>query len=169
MFDVLKDLSPGDAFTIDDPKVFDFTQSEDFEVVEKKLYTGDEGDLLIIDTDGYYLVAHTLAGDPRYYIYEMNLSGTISELEDDGVSVLNDDGEFRERFSIKGQKPTPLTAVIGPIYGLNLEDTEVECTEAACCEYRAKSKHYPVTLFEKCDTHFNVYQGFRISENSIVI
>jgi hypothetical protein len=181
MFESLKELSVKDSITIDDSKVKEFTEAEDYDIVNIKTYSCEEGEIVILELDNnYFMIAHTLSGDPRYYIYELNLSGTCEDLEDDGMSILNREGELKSRIAmrvnigIRNRINLTLIATYGPIYGLTMDRNDQspddDFVELNFCEYKGRSKkHYRSTAVEQCDNIFNVYQGFRFSEKSIVL
>jgi len=174
MLEELKELVPGEMLTIDDPDVREFTENEDFNVLGVKIYSQDEGEILFLDLDGYYLVCHTFDGDPRYYIYELNADGDEDDLSDDGFRlVLKDDPLPHKMYAGRNDREVLYKATIGPVYELNVDredgPEESEGGEIAVCEYRSKSKHHSHALIELLDTTFRVYQGFQISKNSIVL
>jgi hypothetical protein len=174
IFETLKELAAGDMLTIDDDDAREFTEAEDYEVVAVKLYSQDEGELLLIDLNRFYLAAHSFDGEPRYYLCELNASGDEDELEDDGYRlVLRDDPMPRKLYAGRNDREIPYQATIGPIYNLNVDrddaPPEEEAGEIAACEYRGKTKNMTHILIEKLDAIFNVYQGFQISEGNIVI
>lgn len=166
MFETLKELSKKDRFSIDDKNVISMCGEEDFTVHETRLYTQDEGELLIIDVNDYYLIAHNFGGDSRYYFYEINESGTIEDLEELGFRLLDDDNEYKERFKIKATKPILCKIHYGPIYNLSQDGNDGEIN---FCEYRTSNKQFPVLAMEENEDIITLYQGIRISESNIVI
>jgi len=174
MFEALKELTAGEMLTIDDGDVHEFTDAEDFNVVGVKVYSQDEGEIAFLDLDGFFLVAHTFDGDPRYYVYELNANGDEDELEDEGFRlIVKDEPLPRKLYAGRNDREIPYKATIGPVYELNVDrDDSTEADDAghvAVCEYRGKTRQMTHILIEMLDATFNVYQGFQIAEDSIVL
>jgi hypothetical protein len=176
MLEELKEIAVGDMLTIDNADVLEMTDAEDFTVLGVKVYTQDEGDVIIIDLETHCLIAHTLGGEPRYYVVEKAASGSPDELEDDGFRlVLKDDSMPSKFYSGRNGGEILYKAKHGPVYGMNVERDDVppeeEASEIAVCEYRGKTKSKPlsVVMLERLDEHYALYQGLQISEASIIL
>lgn len=176
MLEELKEIAVGEMLTIDNPDVLELTGTEDFTVVCVKSYTQDEGDVLIIDLDLYYLVAHTLLGEPRYYLVERTSSGTPDNLEDDGFRlILRGEAMPRKLYSGRNDHEITYIAKHGPVYGMNVErddsPPEIEPGDISICGYRGKTKIklMSVILLERLDDCYTLYQGFQISEANILL
>lgn len=176
MLEELKEIEVGEMLTVDHADVLEFTGGDDFTVASVKAYTQDEGDVAVIDLDGFHLIAHTLDGEPRYYVTELAASGEVNDLEDDGFRlVLKDDSMPKKLYSGRNDREIPYKAKYGPVYGMNVErddnPPEEEADDIAVCEYRSKAKTKPlsVVFLERLDAHYNLYRGFQIGEASILL
>lgn len=176
MLEELKEIAVGEMLTVDNEDVLEFTTAEDFTVVNVKAYSQDEGEVAIVDLDGYYLIAHTLDGEPRYYVTELAASGEADDLEEGGFRLaLKDDSMPKKLYSGRNDREIPYKAKYGPVYGLNVErddnPPDDDPGDIAVCEYRGKTKVKQLTtvFLERLDDHYNVYLGFQISEGSILL
>lgn len=173
MYDHLKELGAGDKFSVDHPAARTLTSQDDYEVRNVRLYTQEEGELLVLELEDHILIAHTLCGDPRYYVYEECVHGSIGDLDEEGVSPLDTGNEFRQRMKVRvGGKVVAAKAVCGPVYEMVVErnDTSGEDPfEVACCEFRTNSKQHPFLLVVRQDDRLEVYQGVRVPEDALVL
>lgn len=171
MYDDIKELRSGNKISVDHPGVFALTQQEDFEVRGVRVFSQDDGEIVMVELDEFHLVAHTLTGDPRYYMYEEYASGTAAALDEEGLHPL-DGEEFRARMRVKaGGKAVQCKAVNGPVYGLAVDrdDRGGDAQEVGCCEYRTSWKHHPLLLVVREDDRLVAYRGLRVPEDSIVL
>lgn len=171
MYAALKDLTIGDQLSIDDKSVFGLTRQEDFEVMSSTLYSQEEGEVLIMEiSDDFFLIAHTLNGDPRYYIYELNYDGSIEDVEEEGIRLLDSSNEFKARTKIKvGTKSITCKTLFDPVYDLIVEsDSSIDQPVSLAC-YKTSSKTYPYLFAEVIGDFMSVYQGIRIQQTTIVI
>lgn len=172
MYDDIKELRSGTKISVDHPGVFALTQQEDFEVRGVRVFAQDDGEVVMVEMDDFYLVAHTLTGDPRYYVYEEYATGTASAMDEEGLHPLDGEGEFRPRMRVKaGGKAVPCKAVNGPVYGLAVErdDRGGDAQDVSCCEYRTGWKQHPMLLMMREDDQLAAYRGLRVPEDSIVL
>ena len=175
MLEELKEIAQGEMLTIDNNEVKEFTGQDDFTVVGVKTYTQEEGDVLVADLDGYYLIAHTLDGEPRYYVTENAAAGDADSLEDDGFRLVQkDDAMPKKLYAGRNDREVPYKAKYGPVYGLSVERDDMpgdDAGEIAFCEYRGKTKvrQASVVLLERTDGRYTLYQGFQIGESSVVL
>jgi hypothetical protein len=176
MFETIKELADGEMLTIDSPDVRDFTDAEDFEVAGVRSYSQDEGEIVFVDLNGFYLVAHTFAGEPRYYVYELTASGEADQVEDDGFRLASKSDSMPAKvYAGRTGSGVKYKATIGPVYGLNVDRDDAgvtdEAGEIAVCEYRGKTKIRPLgaILIERLDDHLSLYRGLSIAEGSIVL
>lgn len=176
MLEELKEIAVGDMLTIDNADVLEMTNAEDFTVLGVKSYTQDEGDVIMIDLESHFLVAHTLDGEPRYYVVEQASAGSPEDLEDDGFRLaLKDESMPRKLYSGRNDREIPYKAKHGPVYGLNVErddnPPDEEAGDIAVCEYRGKTKAKPLSVIflERLDEHYTLYLGLQIGEANILL
>jgi hypothetical protein len=176
MLEELKEITVGSMLTIDNTDVLELTDTEDFTVVSVKAYSQDEGDIAMINMENYYLIAHTLNGEPRYYVAERISSGRAEDLEDDGFRmVIKDDSMPNKLYYGRKDREIAYRAKNGPVYSMNIErhdgTSEDEPSDVAVCEYRGKTKVKLLSfiLLERLDDRYAVYQGLQISESNILL
>jgi hypothetical protein len=170
IFETIKDLRTGDQLTIDDDEARQFTHQEDYEVSGVRILSQDEGEVVYVHLGGVAtLVAHTLGGDPRFYLYEHNFHGPVEDMENEGMIILDDDNDFRQRGKLKTgtNKSITLRCGHGPVYDLTNDN---DCDDVvSVCEYRSSCKVYPFMLVEVASDTVSVFQGIRIAHTSLVV
>jgi hypothetical protein len=167
----LKELQIGDQLSIDDKNVHALTHQEDFIIQSITVYSKEEGEVVLIAiADDTYLISHTLNGDPRCYVYELNYHGFIEDVEDEGIKVLDNDDQFKLRTKIKlGTESIACKTLNDPLYDVTVEVGRDADLAISVCEYKTSCKNYPFMFAEAIDDFINIYQGIRIQQTSIVI
>ncbi len=176
MLEELKEITINDMLTIDNEDVLEFTETEDFTIAGVKSYSQDEGDMVIIDLESHFLIAHTLNDEPRYYIVEQAACGSPDDLEDGGFRlIIKNEMMPRKLYSGRNDREIIYFAKYEPIYGMNVERDDSSLDESAgevsICEYkgRTKIKSLSVILLERLGEKYKLYQGLQISEASILL
>lgn len=161
MFNDLKELHIGEMISIDGKKVNKLTGNQDFTVSNIRLYSQEEGEIIFIDLENFYLVGHTFEGFPNYFFYEEN---------DDLYEIFKND-EFSPKIkTYKNNKMFVYKIVTEPFYNLIPElPLDEDVCEISCCEYISNSKFLSHVLIEKIDTNLTLYHGFKINKTNILI
>jgi diphthamide synthase subunit DPH2 len=171
MLEILKELQKGTILEFSNEDIIDFIESDQIGVSNVSVIQSDDDmELIIVEMDYFYLIAHNFDTDPRYYLYQMLDSGDIEDLEQNGYLFLNDDSDFRSKIVNReeGKAHVYKHSEIGAVYDLIGNDEEEE-TSVAICEYISSSHHlsHMLVLMANEET-LKVFQGFEISEEDII-
>lgn len=176
MIEDLKEINVGDMITIDNEDVLELTNIEDFTILNVKSYTQEEGDVIIINLESHFLIAHTLNGEPKYCFLEKVANGSLSTIEDDGFRIIvKDESMPNKLYYGRNDREIAYRAKHDPVYGMNIErdddPTDEEAGEISICEYRGKTKikSLSVIMLERLDDQYIIYQGLQISEANILL
>ncbi len=171
MIEELKNLQPEDTIFFNDDQVVDFLESEEMSVTGVRVYSIDDTEMVVIEMDEFYLVAHNFESDEKCFIYQLIDEGDTSDLEDEGYKFLNEDDDFRHKIVIREEGKTHVFhhSDTGAIYGLTRERTEDdsdEPEEVSICEFQSSSARFMNILIEREDDCAYIMQGFEIEEDS---
>ena len=155
MLETLKKLTASKMISLDDENIFNFTNNEDFTIESTELYQSEDSELLLLQINENYLIAHTLQDDPRYFIFEECAIDAINNLDDIPSEMEISKGEEMQLFEQQ------------EVYsGLMDGDQEICVYEYECRDERLISA-ITILVFDSID-HLKL-QGFEIDEKSIVI
>lgn len=169
MIDQLKEIEKGTFFAFNNEEVISLAETDEAEVSSVKLYSTDENELVVIELDETYLVAHDFDTDPRYFFYQILDSGAIEDLENDGYYFLNEEQDFRNKIVCRDDSRGHIYkhSEVGIVY--DMEDHEEETI--SICEYISNSHELSHILVIKNDEEDNllILQGIEINEEDFEI
>lgn len=153
MIDDLKQLSAGDMLTLDNDEIYNFTNGQDFYVIETNSYDVENGEIVIIqlDTD-FTLVVHNFTSLVKLYIYEL-----YEEHSDD---VYYRENRFASQIKLEGGAESVVYTRIG--------EGQTTDTETVFCEYNSDS-YFNSILIRVSEENTEVFRGFEIGEDDLVI
>lgn len=174
MIDELKNLQVEDTIFFTNDQAIDFFEEEELSVTGIKIYSSDDSEMVIVEMDEFFLVAHNFESDEKFFAYQLIAEGETGELEDEGYKFLNDDDDFRHKIAIREDGMTVVyhPSDAGAIYGLSKEKTDSdsdEPNEVAICEYVTNSELLEYILIEREDDCASIMQGFEIEEKDFKI
>lgn len=170
MIEELKELQSDDIIILLEDEAIEFTGMEEMTVTGVRVYTSDDSELVMVEMDDFYLVAHNFQSEEQYFIYQLVDEGDVSDLEDNGYKFLNEDDDFRHKIVNReeGKAHVFTHSETGAIYGLTkTRDDEGDDQEVSLCEYKSNSAQYNHILIEQEDGHTRICQGFEITEFEI--
>lgn len=172
MIEEIKELNPDDTITIEDESVEEFTGQTTFTVSEVRIYSNDDCEIVLVGLDEFYLIIHSVENNPRYFMYELQESGTVEDLIEEGYNYINDDDDFRKKIVIREEGKTNIFkhSELGAIYDLNVDrddEAEQEPYSVSICEYISNNAYMPNIFIERVDDDANIFTGFEIEEDVI--
>lgn len=172
MIEELKALQPDDVIFLSEDDVIDFTGTDELTVTGVRVYTSEDNELVMVEMDDFYLVAHNFQTDEQYFIYQLVDEGEVSDLEENGYKFLNDDDDFRHKIVNRedGKAHVFVHSETGAVYGMTkTRDDDGEDQEVSLCEYRSQSARYSNILIEQEEGFTRICQGFEIGEGDFEI
>jgi len=166
MIEELKNLQPEDTITFTDDQVIDFFEGEELTVTRVRVYSSDDAEMVVVEMDEFYLVAHNFESDEKCFVYQLVDEGNTADLEDEGYKFLNEDDDFRHKIVIRedGKAFVYHPSDTGAIYGLTREradnDSSEEPQEVSICEFVSLSARLGNILIEREDDCAYIMQGF---------
>lgn len=167
MIEDLKKLSIDSLITIDNDEVKEFTGEEDFNILNIKNYSHENGELVILEFDYFCLIAHDYEGEARYFLTEL-----LEEGENLGYL---DNEEFPESLYLEYSQIEYEISKLGVVDDMLLEqdysDLGASYSEFDFCEYTTEEKNiwYTHVFLESMENFLRVFHGFEINEKDIVI
>lgn len=161
MMEELKELQEDSVVFFTNEEAVELFDGEEMRVTGVKVYSTDDGEMVVVEMDEFYLVAHNFQSEEAYYVYRLVDSG--EDLEDEGYKFLKDDGDFCQRIAIRNEEGKAQVyhhSDVGPLYGVTRDDAEV-----SLCEFQSNSADLTHILIEKDDDGASIMQGFEISED----
>jgi hypothetical protein len=164
MLENIKDIQSDDVICFTEEDAIDFIGEEDLTVSEVRNYVADDGELVVVDMDEFYLVVHNFQSEEKYFIYLLIDEGSIEELEQGGFKFFNEDDEFRHKIVNREEgKPHVFHySEVGAVYGLT---READGDESSFCEYKSASAQYDHILVERNEECARLMHGFEIDES----
>jgi hypothetical protein len=168
MIEELKNTQVEDNIILLDEQVMDFFEEEKLTVTGVSVYSSDDAEMIIIEMDEFYLVAHSFESEERYFAYQLIDEGDTNDLEGEGYKFLNDDNDFRHKIVIRedGKAFVYHPSDTGAIYGINKErsdgDDFTEPQEVSICEFVSSSARLKNILIKREDDYAYIMQGFEI-------
>jgi hypothetical protein len=175
MIEEFKNMQSDCIIKFSNESVIDFLEEEELTVTGVKVYSSDDDtEMVIIEMDDFYLVAHNFESEEKCFIYQLVDEGTTNELEDEGYRFLNDDDDFRHKIVIRedGKSFTYHPSDTGAIYGLTREREDNESDEpqeVAICEFVSNTARLDHILIEREDDLAFIMQGLEINEEDFTL
>lgn len=175
MIEEFKNLKTEDTVVFVDEDVTDFLEHEELTVTGVRIYSLDDTEMVIVEMDEFYLVAHNFESEEKLFIYQLVDEGTTWGLEEEGFKFLNEDDDFRHKVVIREDgksfvyHPSDTGAIYGLTRELNDEDNEGEPQEVSICEFYSSSARLNQILIEREDDKACILQGFEITEDAFYL
>lgn len=172
MIEEFKNLQPEDTIVFADDQVIDFFEEEELTVTGVRIYSSDDDtEMVIVEMDEFYLVAHNFESDEKCFVYQLIDEGETGDLEDEGYKFLNEDDDFRHKIVIREDGKTFVyhPSDTGAIYGLSRERADNdsdEPQEVSICEFTSSSARLGYILIEREDDKAYIMQGFEVEEGA---
>lgn len=152
MFESMAKLNPKDILSIDNAKSIDFTSNEEWLIENINQYESESGSFLIVESLSYYIFAHTLTDDAKFFIVENY---------DDGSKYRKKSGEFSNTIKIKDNHTA--TYYKSECFGSD------DASDIVVCEYTSNHPYFEYAFVVKMADAVNLYRGFEVPESSIII
>jgi hypothetical protein len=172
MIEELKNLQAEDTIIFKHDQVIDLFEGEEMTVTGVRVYTSDDCEMVVVEMDEFYLVAHNFQSDEMCFVYHLVDEGDIGSLEDTGYKLLNEDDDFRHKIVIRDEGKTLVYhhSDTGAIYGLTrerIDDESGEPQEVSLCEFKSNSSRMNYILIEREDEYAQIMQGFEVKKKYI--
>jgi hypothetical protein len=169
MIEELKNLQPEDTILFTDEQVLEFFEEEELTVTCVKVYSIDEAEMVIVEMEDLFLIAHNFQEDEKLFAYQLVNKGSPSDLEEEGFKFLSEDDDFRHKIVIRedGKAYSYRPSETGAIYNLNLENGDSQ--ETSICEFLSSSARLNQIIIEYDGENARILQGIEINEESFEI
>jgi hypothetical protein len=167
MIEQLKDLTSGTTINFDNEDIAGFTEVEQMNVTSVELYSIDDNEIVVVELDEFYIVAHNFDTEPRIYLYQILDHGTTEDLENDGYYFLTEDQDFRSKIVNRDDTRSHIYkhSEVGAVYYMS--DSNGDC-ETSICEYICNSHELAnMLVIKKEEDELLILQGFEISADDI--
>ena len=169
MIEELKALQPNDVIFLTDEDAIDFTGADELTVTGVKVYSLDDNEMVTVEMDEFYLVAHNVQSDERYFIYQLVDEGEMSDLEGSGYKLLNEDDDFRYKIVNRDEGKAHIFhhSDTGAVYGATKtrDGDDEDDQEVSFCEYNSATARLPFILIEQEDSLTRILQGVELTED----
>jgi len=154
MINDLKSLQPDDRVTIDDSRVIETAGTEEFQISHQNHFEVEDGEIVFLSIDNYFLVCYETSDTERYFFYEIYYEGSEAK------KYLRKD-QFVKSFKICVEEDKATNFKVS-------EESPLIGDDVIFSQYKA-SAYFDAALLEKVNDRFNLYVGFEIESDCLLL